>query len=55
MRYPGKTDLLDTVKYLIDRHNYVYLINADNNGYLISNSWQSLGQITETFWALSYL
>ena len=54
MRYPEKNDLLGTRKCLIDRHNNVYLINADNNGYLISYSWKGLGQITETLWALSY-
>lgn len=50
-----KTSLLDTGKGLIDKQNNVYLINADNNEYFISNSWQSLEQITEIFWASSYL
>lgn len=56
MCYHGKeTSLLDTGKGLVDKQNNVYLINVDNNEYLISNSWQSLEQITETLWALSYL
>lgn len=40
---PGKkTDFLDTGKCLIDKCNHVYLINANNNGYLVNYSWQGL-------------
>ena len=40
---PGKkTDFLDTGKCLIDKHNHVCLINADNIGYLVNYSLQGL-------------